>query len=151
VLARDNADQGGPNLIFQLLWYPVATGDLSLPSHTENAFAPILDREVIDAFLAWYLPPEIDFSDPTVLPITLAPANADLSDLPPAFIGTAEHDPLRDDGARYAEMLNAAGVPAELSNEPTLVHGYASFAPVIPVAAAATDRGLTALRKALHS
>ncbi len=148
VMARDNS---GPELRFQLLWYPVVTADLSLPSHTENAFAPILDREVIEAFLAWYLPPEIDITDPTVLPITLAPANAaDLSGLPPAFIGTAEHDPLRDDGARYAEMLNAAGVPAELSNEPNLVHGYASFAPVIPAAAAATERGLTALRKALH-
>ena len=86
-----------------------------------------------------------------MIPITLAPANAaDLSGLPPAFVGIAEHDPLRDDGARYAEMLNAAGVPAELSNEPTLVHGYASFAPVIPAAAAATERGLMALRKALH-
>ncbi len=148
VLARDNS---GPELKFQLLWYPVVTADLSLPSHTENAFAPILDREVIDAFLTWYLPADVDITDPTVLPITLAPANADdLSGLPPAFIGTAEHDPLRDDGARYAEMLNAAGVPAELSNEPTLVHGYASFAPVIPAAAAATERGLTALRKALH-
>ncbi|MEM6107967.1 alpha/beta hydrolase [Mycobacterium sp. 050272] len=147
VLARDNA---GPDLVFQLLWYPVVTADLSLPSHTENAFAPILDREVIEAFLAWYLPPEIDVTDPTVLPATLAPANADLSGLPPAFIGTAEHDPLRDDGARYAELLNAAGVAAELSNEPTLVHGFVNFAPVIPAAAAATDRGLTALRKALY-
>jgi acetyl esterase/lipase len=70
--------------------------------------------------------------------------------LPPAYIGTAEHDPLRDDGARYAELLNAAGVPAELSNEPILVHGYASFASVVPAAAEATHRGLAALRKALH-
>jgi acetyl esterase len=127
----------------------VATADLSLPSHTENAFAPILDREVIDAFLGWYLP-DLDITDPKALPVTLAPANADLSGLPPAYIGTAEHDPLRDDGARYAELLNAAGVPAELSNEPTLVHGYASFALVIPAAAEATNRGLVALRKALH-
>jgi acetyl esterase/lipase len=146
-LARDN---GGPALTFQLLWYPVVTADLSLPSHTENANAPILDRDVIDAFLIWYLP-DLDITDPTALPTTLAPANsADLSGLPPAYIGTAEHDPLRDDGARYAELLNAAGVPAELSNEPTLVHGYASFAFVIPAAAEATNRGLAALRKALH-
>jgi acetyl esterase/lipase len=146
-LARDN---GGPALVFQLLWYPTITADLSLPSHTENAFAPILDRDVIDAFLSWYLP-DLDITDPKELPITLAPANAaDFSGLPPAFIGTAEHDPLRDDGVRYAELLNASGVPAELSHEPTLVHGYASFAQVIPAAAEATDRGLTALRKALH-
>ena len=149
-LARDNADQGGPKLMFQLLWYPVVTADLSLPSFTENANAPILDRDVIDAFLTWYLP-DVDITDPTALPVTLAPANAaDLSGLPPAYIGTAEHDPVRDDGARYAELLNAAGVPAELSNEPTLVHGYASFALVIPAAAEATNRGLAALKKALH-
>jgi acetyl esterase/lipase len=146
-LARDN---GGPALTFQLLWYPTVTADLSLPSYTENAYAPILDRDVIDAFLSWYLP-DLDITDPRTLPTTLAPANAaDLSGLPPAYIGTAEHDPLRDDGARYAELLNAAGVPAELSNEPTLVHGYVSFATVIPAAAEATNRGLAALKKALH-
>jgi acetyl esterase len=146
-LARDN---GGPALMFQLLWYPVVTADFSLPSYTENAFAPILDLDVIDAFLSWYLS-GLDTTDPKALPTTLAPANAaDLSGLPPAYIGTAEHDPLRDDGARYAELLDAAGVPVELSNEPTLVHGYANFALVIPAAAEATNRGLTALRKALH-
>jgi acetyl esterase/lipase len=147
-LARDN---GGPALTFQLLWYPTVTADLSLPSHTDNAYAPILDRDVIDAFLSWYLP-DLDISDPKALPITLAPANAeDLSGLPPAFIGTAEHDPLRDDGSRYAALLSAAGVPAELSNEPNMVHGYVSFALVIPAAAEAANRGLQALKKALHS
>jgi acetyl esterase/lipase len=150
VMAHLARDHGGPALKFQLLWYPVVTADLSLPSYTENANAPILDRDVIDAFLSWYLP-AVDINDPTALPPTLAPANAaDLSGLPPAYIGTAEHDPLRDDGARYAELLNAAGVPAELSNEPTLVHGYASFASVIPAAAEATKRGLAALKRALH-
>jgi acetyl esterase/lipase len=147
LLARDN---GGPALAFQLLWYPTTAADLSLPSFTENADAPILDRDVIDAFLTWYLP-GVDISDPSALPVTLAPANAaDLSGLAPAYIGTAEHDPLRDDGAYYAKLLNDAGVPAELSNEPTLVHGYVSFALLIPAAAEATNRGLAALKAALH-
>ena len=147
-LARDNA---GPPLVFQLLWYPSLTADLSLPSYTENADAPMLDHDVIAALVSWYVP-DMDISDPTALPSTLAPANAaDLSGLPPAFIGTAEHDPVRDDGARYAELMRAAGVPVELSNEPTMVHGYASFALVVPAAAEATNRGLAALKKALHS
>jgi acetyl esterase len=146
-LARDNA---WPPLVFQLLWYPSLTADLSLPSYTQNADAPILDNEVIAAFVTWYAP-GLDITDPKALPTSLAPANAaDLSGLPPAFIGTAEHDPIRDDGAHYAELLRSASVPVELSNEPTLVHGYASFAMVIPAAAEATDRGLTALKKALH-
>jgi acetyl esterase len=149
-LARDNSDSGGPALRFQLLWYPTTTADESLPSFTENADAPVLNREVIDTFLHWYLP-DIDTSDPKALPATFAPANAtDFSGLPPAFIGTAGHDPLRDDGTRYAELLRGAGVPVELSNEPTLVHGYISFALVSPVAAEATNRGLAALKAALH-
>jgi acetyl esterase len=146
-LARDNA---GPELVFQLLWYPSLTADLSLPSYTENADAPILDRDVIEAFVGWYVP-GMDISDPKSLPTALAPVNAaDLSGLPPAFIGTAEHDPVRDDGARYAELLRAAGVAVELSNEPDMAHGYASFALVVPAAAKATDRGLAALKKALR-
>jgi len=147
-LARDN---GGPALAFQLLWYPSITADMSLPSFTENADAPMLNRDVIDAFVAWYVP-GVDISDPKALPPTLSPANAaDLSGLPPAFIGTAEYDPLRDDGAHYAELLKAAGVPVELINEPTLVHGYVSFALLIPAAAEAANRGLVALKNALHS
>jgi len=63
-LARDN---DGPALRFQLLWYPSVTADLSLPSYTENAFAPMLDGDVIDAFLSWYLP-ELDTTDPKALP-----------------------------------------------------------------------------------
>jgi acetyl esterase/lipase len=146
-LARDH---GGPPLAFQLLWYPSLTFDLSLPSYTENADAPMLDRNVIEAFVSWYVP-GTDIGDPTALPATLAPANAaDLSGLPPAFLGTAGHDPVRDDGTHYAELLRAAGVPVELSNEATMSHGYVSFALVVPAAAEATERGLAALKKALH-
>jgi acetyl esterase/lipase len=147
-LARDN---GGPALLFQLLWYPSTTGDMALPSMIENADGPILDRDVVAAFMQWYLPPGIDITKPAELPTTLAPANtADLSGLAPAFIATADYDPLRDDGARYAELLSAAGVSVELFNAPTLVHGFVSFALVVPAATEATNRGLAALNAALH-
>jgi acetyl esterase len=150
VVAHFARDSAGPTLAFQLLWYPVIAADLSLPSYTENADAPVLDRDVIDAFLSWYLP-GIDISDPKALPATLAPSNnKDFSGLAPAYIGSAEHDPLRDDAALYAALLNGAGVPAVLSNEPTLVHGYVSFALLIPAAAEATNRGLAALKAALQ-
>jgi acetyl esterase len=150
VMALRARDAGGPSLVFQLLWYPSVVGDQSAPSFTENVDAPILSRDVIDAFLTWYLP-EMDVSDPKSLPIEVAPANAGtLAGLPPAYIGTAEHDPLRDDGGKYAELLSAAGVPVELCNEPTMVHGYASLALGVPAAAEATNRGLAALRAALH-
>jgi acetyl esterase/lipase len=151
VMALRARDAGGPPLVFQLLWYPVAVGDLAAPSFAENADAPILTANVTTAFLTWYLP-GVDMTDPKALPTDVAPANAaTLAGLAPAFIGTAEHDPLRDDGGKYAEMLSAAGVPVQLSNEPTMVHGYVSLAMASPVAAAATDRGLAALKAALHA
>jgi len=150
VVAHLARDTSALELAFQLLWYPTITADLSLPSFTENANAPILDRDVIDAFLNWYVP-GIDISDPKALQPELAPSNySNFAGLPPAFIGSAEHDPLRDDAALYASLLKAAGVSAELSNEPTLVHGYVSFALIIPAAAEATNRGIAALKAALR-
>jgi len=65
-------------------------------------------------------------------------------------VAVAGHDPLRDDGARYADLLSEAGVEVELHNAETLVHGYLGYAGVVPAATEATDRGLAALRAALH-
>lgn len=149
IMAHLARDHGGPSVVFQLLWYPSCIGDRTLPSFIENANAHILDDDVIDAFLSWYVP-HLDVSDHTMLPTNLAPGNGVLAGLPPAFIGTAHHDPLRDDGALYAELLSAAGVPVELVNEPNMVHGYVSFGLVVPAAAEATNRGLAALKKALY-
>ncbi|AQT80470.1 lipase [Mycolicibacterium litorale] len=144
-LARDN---GGPRIAFQLLWYPSTMWDTSLPSFTENAQAPVLDNAAIAAFTRWYAG-HLDLSDP---PAALAPGRApDLSGLPPTYIAVAGHDPLRDDGARYAELLAAADVTVELHNADTLVHGYLGYAGVVPAATEATDRGLAALRAALHA
>ncbi len=145
--ARDGVDNGGPALVFQLLWYPSTLWDSSLPSFTENAAAPILDTKAVAAFSRWYAG-EVDLSDP---PPDMAPGRAkDLANLPPAYIGVAGHDPLRDDGIRYGELLAAAGVPAQVHNAETLVHGYLGYAGVVPAATAALDRGLAALQTALH-
>lgn len=93
-LARD---AGVPSIRFQLLWYPSLTFDLSLPSFTENADAPILGTQACRGYTRWYIG-DMELSD---VPATLAPARAtDLTGLPPAYIAVAGHDPLRDDGHR---------------------------------------------------
>ncbi|MBU8810369.1 alpha/beta hydrolase [Mycolicibacterium goodii] len=143
-LARDT---GAPALRFQLLWYPATTWDTSLPSFTENADAPILAIDAVKGFSAWYAG-HVDLTDP---PATLVPARAaDLSGLAPAYIAVAGHDPLRDDGVRYGELLAAAGVAVEVHNADTLVHGYLGYSGVVPAATEAFDRGLAALRAALY-
>jgi acetyl esterase/lipase len=81
----------------------------------------------------------------------MAPGRAtNLADLPPAYIGVAGYDPLRDDGISYGKLLAAAGVPAEVHNAETMVHGYLGYAGVVPAATAGSDRGLAALRNALY-
>ncbi|GBE66036.1 lipase [Mycobacterium sp. MFM001] len=147
VVAQRARDNGGPPIVFQLLWYPSTMWDSSLPSFRENASAPILGREAIAAFTRWYAG-EVDLSAP---PAGMAPGRAkNLAGLPPAYIAVAGHDPLRDDGIRYGELLAAAGVPVEVHNAETLVHGYVGYAGVVPAATEAMDRGLAALRKGLH-
>ena len=107
----------------------------------------MLDRAAVAAFTRWYAG-EIDLSDP---PPGMAPGRAEnLAGLPAAYIAVAGYDPLRDDGIRYGELLEAAGVPVEVHNAETLVHGYVGYAGVVPAATAALDRGLAALRAALH-
>ena len=51
----------------------------------------------------------------------------DHSGLPPALVQVAEHDPIRDDGLRYTEVLRAAGVPVRLTQYVGMPHGFASF------------------------
>ncbi|MGE2737916.1 alpha/beta hydrolase [Mycolicibacterium vaccae] len=140
-LARD----AGAVLRMQLLWYPSTTFDMSLPSFTENAAAPILTADACRDFTRWYL----GDSKVSPAPATLIPARGDLTGVAPAYIAVAGHDPLRDDGARYAELLSAAGVPVQLDNAESLVHGYLAYTEVVPAATEATKRGLAALRDAL--
>ncbi|OBB59803.1 lipase [Mycobacterium sp. 852013-51886_SCH5428379] len=145
VISQRARAAGRPAIAFQLLWYPATMWDESLPSYAENAAAPVLDRAAILAFSQWYAS-DADFTDPE-----LAPGRAsDFAGLPPAYVAVAGHDPLRDDGVRYAELLADAGVPVELHNATTLVHGYLGYSGVVPAATEATERGLAALRSALH-
>jgi len=147
VIAQRARDDGGPALVFQLLWYPSTMWDPSLPSFTENATAPILDVKAVAQFSVWYAG-DNDLSDP---PPGMAPGRAtNLAGVAPAYIGVAGHDPLRDDGIRYGQLLAAAGVPVEVHNAETMVHGYLGYAGVVPAATAGLDRGLVALRNALH-
>ena len=148
VVAQLARDAGGPPIRYQLLWYPATTWDTSLPSFTENANAPLLGNSAIKGFSRWYVG-DLDLSD---MPATLAPARAKyLAGLPRAYIAVAGYDPLRDDGARYAELLSAAGVTVELHNAETLTHGYLGYAGVVPAATDAAERGLSALREALYA
>ena len=102
-LARD---AGGPGILGQVLLAPVTDWDMSRPSYTENEEGFILTAGLMRWFWDHYADPA-DRGNPKASPLRAA----DLSDLPPALIVTAEFDPLRDEGVAYAEAMAAAGVP----------------------------------------
>ena len=117
--ARDEDD--GPDLVHQVLVYPVLDRDFERPSYAENGAAYYnLSLEMVRYCWDCYLADEADGDNPYARPM----ATDDLSGLPSAFVLTVQYDPLRDEGEAYAERLRAAGVAAEVSRYDGVVHGF---------------------------
>ncbi len=121
VVAQD-CTAHGIRLRHQALLYPATDMTLTSPSIAEHANAPMLTRASIVASIAHYAPAGADLRDPL-----LSPLFGRLEGLPAALIQTADLDPLRDDGLRYAAALRDAGVAARHTNYLRAPHGFASF------------------------
>jgi acetyl esterase len=121
-------DSGGPVLRHQLLVYPVTTTDL------ERGMDPQYDGVMLERDeLQWhqdnYLPSPEAATDERVDIL-----GADLAGLPDTTIILAECDPIRPQGERYAEALEAAGVPTRSHLTLGMVHGFFGLDEVFPSA-----------------
>jgi acetyl esterase len=115
-------DEGGPPICFQLLGIPELDDRLDTPSMMEFADTPLWNRPRAEFSWRCYLGswPREDVA------VYAAPSRADdLAGLPPAYVSTAELDPLRDEGMLYAMALARCGVPVELHLYPGTFHGSA--------------------------
>jgi acetyl esterase len=56
-------------------------------------------------------------------PADAAPLDADLSGLPPAYLGVPECDPLRSDSQTLRDRLAAAGADPTVRLWPGMIHG----------------------------
>jgi acetyl esterase len=129
-------DEGGPPLLGQLLIYPVTDYyDPGTPSMTENADGYGLTRAGMIWFWDHYLADARDGANPYASPLR----TQDLGGLPPALVVTAEYDPLRDEGAYYAERLRQANVPTLLKQWDGMNHGFFFWPGVVDRATAAMD------------
>ena len=145
VCAIKAREAGGPALALQLLIYPTTDATGSFPSIQENGKGYFLTEETMRWFQDNYLSPDDDRRHPDASPYFVE----DLSRLAPAFVVTAEYDPLRDEGEAYAKRLGEAGVPTKVKRYDGMIHAFFQLDAAIPAAADAITDSIEALRQAL--
>ena len=92
-------------------------------SHEQNADAPILDKDAIDA-IGSHLHP-----DPTSLLYSPFNSKSPHKGLPPTYVSVCGLDPLRDDGLVYEQVLKENGVKTRLDVWPGVPHAHFAFLP----------------------
>ncbi|MFD0170146.1 alpha/beta hydrolase [Streptomyces decoyicus] len=122
-LVQEAQRRGGPRIALQVLAYPAVDRFDDSPSMYENMAGPLLSRSWLEWFWGLYLNMPDEGAD-----LRVSPARSDdLAGLPPAVIVTAEHDPLRDQGDRYAQKLADADVPVKHLPIKGATHAFFSF------------------------
>jgi acetyl esterase len=125
--------------------YPIAGGDTTTPSYTENANAKPLNRAMMSWFFDKYERTPADGQDPR---INLVGAN--LAGLPPVTIINAQIDPLRSDGEMLAAKIRAAGGVADQKTYDGVTHEFFGMGAVHQKAKDAEAYAADALKKAFQ-
>lgn len=123
-----------PPLTGQYLCIPAVLADDVVPekyksqykSMAENANAPVLPREAINAFMEAYNP---DSTSELYVPFNHPTGHGGL---PPAYFQVCGLDPLRDEALIYEKVLREEnGIKTKLDIYPGLPHGFWSFFPTL--------------------
>ena len=135
MICHEMKRRGGPAPVLQLLVYPWVTALADNESYRDYADAWPLPADGMRWFVAHYLNDDAEREDPRISPLL----ESDFANLPPAVVATAGFDPLRDEGAAYAEKLEQAGVPVRYRCYETLSHSFTAFGGVVPAARSALE------------
>jgi len=117
-------DRGGPRVVYQLLVCPVTNHAFDTASYSDNGEGYWLTKEDMKWFWNHYLRADQDGKNPYASPLLAE----NLTSLPPAFVITAEFDPLRDEGEAYAARLRKSGVPVKMTRYSGMIHGFINIA-----------------------
>ncbi len=124
------AGAGEPCPAGLVLFYPALDLTLGGPGHRRDGNDLLLRPATMRWFRDLYAPDEASWRDPR-----LSPAFAsNLSSLPPVFLVTAGHDPLREEGHAWGHRLTAAGIDVTHLDLPGEIHGFLAFDGVMPAA-----------------
>jgi acetyl esterase len=147
VCALRARDTGGPSLALQLLVFPVTDHDLDRKSYHQYDGNELLNnRRDMAWFWDHYVPDPAARANPYASPLRAS----DLSGLPPAYIVSAEHDPLRDEVFAYADRLRAVGVPVEHRHYAEEIHAFFTFVNLLDDADKAVSEAGAAIRAAVE-
>jgi acetyl esterase/lipase len=128
VVAMMAKERGGPDILFQLLFYPVTDANFDTTSYQQFATHHFLTREAMKWFWDNYLPEEETRKKPTASPLQ-APFDQ-LEGLPPALVINGEFDVLRDEGEAYAHKLIEAGVRVTAVRYLGTIHDFVMLNPI---------------------
>ena len=130
VAAQRSVAEGVPRIAAQVLIYPAVEMYEKFASELRMPDEPVLTSANMSAFAHLYLGDAYGTTDPLASPLRATSFDG----LPPAFILTADHDPLLDNGVKYREALQRAGVPVLYREYPSTIHGFLSLPGVVPAA-----------------
>jgi acetyl esterase len=138
-------DAGDLPIAFQLLIYPATDQHRTAASHTTNGEGYLLTSAAMAYFTGHYISDPAQYKDWRSSPLL----HTDLAKLPPSLVVTAGYDPLRDEGAAYAEALTAAGNRAAYICFERQIHGFITMGKVLDEANTAVTMCAAELRRAL--
>ncbi|CAH0344062.1 alpha/beta hydrolase [Bacillus sp. CECT 9360] len=111
----------GPSISYQMLFYP-SSGYGRTASIDKYGEGYHLTNSTMKWFQQQYLSQPDDLLNPLAAPMLISESETAL--LPPAYVLTAEYDPLCDGGEMYANKLEDAGVEVTYVCYPGMIHGF---------------------------
>jgi acetyl esterase len=109
------------SIAYQLLLYP-STGFDYTESYEKYGEGYYLTKPTMSWFREQYLASPENTLNPLAAPLLIPDEAA--RKLPPAYIMTAEFDPLSDGGEHFANKLKSAGVAVKYVCYPGMIHGF---------------------------
>lgn len=120
MMARDKAEL---TLKLQLLLYPVTTNEMDAGMYAKSLDQTFITFDAMKIFWRMYLEKAEDGDNPYASPLKAR----NLENLPPAFIVTAEFDPLHNEAEAYAKRLKEFNVPVTCKRYLGAVHSFLSL------------------------
>jgi len=140
-------DENGPLIRQQILACPVIDDALTSASMQKFQEAPIFTPR--EAKLMWDMYLNENRETP---PLYAVPGrHPDLANLPPAYVLTADYDPLRDEGIEYALRLILAGNSVELHHVPGTFHGFDILVPTAGISQRVYQDYVAALHRCISN